>query len=697
MTGKRVGKNRKAVAVQSCLEYGCSEGLLGEAMGPAEECDDAPPEALEEGELRGPMDGYPRVSDCLARPLAQRLMQGLQARGGDVIQVYPREGVSWTARQVLQRGLQLAAGMQMLGVKPGDRVTMVCGRHPEYGPLYFATLAVGAAWAPLNHTFDDGCFWRNGTGRARGYEGHLWRSSAGGKGRSSAGGDLRLLLGILEPRVVLAEREVADRLRPLLAELQSPSTLAVLCEGEEWAALATDAAPDTWPPLPPPPADPRGAIAVVACSSGTSGLPKACATSHFAIIAALSVFSRHDAVEGIIDTMVLTSPGFWVTGIWFTLLSMLDRSTLVYVFGCDEHQFLHAIEKHKPPVIFTANNFLLSVAKVHEASEPRRDLSSLRSIVTGGAAMSRQAEEFAGSIMGWVNTTATLLNAPSHKRHTLHRYVFPSPRFCVCVTRVPRKFVCTLLQVCVNPSTCLHTVSLKSSCRLLVKGIKEYVCKRSVRVVRRAQVFNMYGMTELNGGIGMTKRSQYKPGSVGTLSALLRCRVVDAATGRVCGPNEEGELRFKGPMLAQGYLKNPQASAELFDATGWLRTGDLGHYDEDGFFYITGRIKDTIKYRGAHVSPVDIEGILEGHPAVQQSAVVGVPDPLEQELPRAYVVLRPGAEVAEEELCQFVQERVAPHKWLRGGVVFLKELPKTTTGKISRAAIRKQFVLQQSG
>ncbi|GLH13948.1 Luciferin 4-monooxygenase [Gryllus bimaculatus] len=612
MTGKRVGKNRKAVAVQSCLEYGCSEGLLGEAMGPAEECDDAPPEALEEGELRGPMDGYPRVSDCLARPLAQRLMQGLQARGGDVIQVYPREGVSWTARQVLQRGLQLAAGMQMLGVKPGDRVTMVCGRHPEYGPLYFATLAVGAAWAPLNHTFDDGCFWRNGTGRARGYEGHLWRSSAGGKGRSSAGGDLRLLLGILEPRVVLAEREVADRLRPLLAELQSPSTLAVLCEGEEWAALATDAAPDTWPPLPPPPADPRGAIAVVACSSGTSGLPKACATSHFAIIAALSVFSRHDAVEGIIDTMVLTSPGFWVTGIWFTLLSMLDRSTLVYVFGCDEHQFLHAIEKHKPPVIFTANNFLLSVAKVHEASEPRRDLSSLRSIVTGGAAMSRQAEEFAGSIMG-------------------------------------------------------------------------------------AQVFNMYGMTELNGGIGMTKRSQYKPGSVGTLSALLRCRVVDAATGRVCGPNEEGELRFKGPMLAQGYLKNPQASAELFDATGWLRTGDLGHYDEDGFFYITGRIKDTIKYRGAHVSPVDIEGILEGHPAVQQSAVVGVPDPLEQELPRAYVVLRPGAEVAEEELCQFVQERVAPHKWLRGGVVFLKELPKTTTGKISRAAIRKQFVLQQSG
>ncbi|GLH13950.1 Luciferin 4-monooxygenase [Gryllus bimaculatus] len=639
-------------------------------MGPAEECDDAPPEALEDGELRGPMDGYPRVSDCLARPLAQRLMEGLQARGDDVIQVYPREGVSWTARQVLQRGLQLAAGMQMLGVKPGDYVTLVGGRHPEYGPLLIATLVAGAAWAPLNHTFDDG--------------------------------DLRLLLGILEPRLVLAEREVADRLRPLLAELQSPSTLAVLCEGEEWAALATDAAPDTWPPLPPPPADPRSAIAVVACSSGTSGLPKACHSSHFAVFGALSIFTRDETLDGISDTMVLTSPGFWVTGIWFTLLTMVHRTRLVYEYGCDEHQFLEAIETNRPPVIFTANNFLLSVAKVHEASKPRRDLSSLHSMLTGGAAMSRQAEEFVGSIMGWVNTTATLLNAPSHKRHTLHRYVFPSPRFCVCVTRVPRKFVCTLLQVCVNPSTCLQTVSLKSSCRLLVKGIKEYVCKRSVRVVRRAEVFNMYGMTELNGGIGMTKRSQYKPGSVGTLSALLRCRVVDAATERVCGPNEEGELRFKGPMLAQGYLKNPQASAELFDATGWLRTGDLGHYDEDGFFYITGRIKDTLKYRGVHE-----------HPAVHESAVVGVPDPVEQELPRAYVVLRPGASATEEELCRFVQasqgsvrsevkwmwmclERVAPHKWLRGGVVFLKELPKTTTGKISRAAIRKQFVLQQS-
>ncbi|CAH1791190.1 unnamed protein product, partial [Owenia fusiformis] len=120
------------------------------------------------------------------------------------------------------------------------------------------------------------------------------------------------------------------------------------------------------------------------------------------------------------------------------------------------------------------------------------------------------------------------------------------------------------------------------------------------------------------------------------------------------------------------------------DKDGWLHTGDIGHYDHDGYFYVVNRLKELIKYKGYQVAPAELEGLLSTHPDIADSAVMGVPDIVAGELPKAFIVKKPAATITEEQICQFVGERVAPHKKLRGGVEFLKEIPKSTSGKILR-------------
>ncbi|XP_047121193.1 luciferin 4-monooxygenase-like isoform X2 [Schistocerca piceifrons] len=171
--------------------------------------------------------------------------------------------------------------------------------------------------------------------------------------------------------------------------------------------------------------------------------------------------------------------------------------------------------------------------------------------------------------------------------------------------------------------------------------------------------------------------------------AIEEYKVVHPESGEVLGPNSEGELCFRSPMVTKGYYRRPQATAQALHADGWFHSGDIGYYDENGFFFITDRLKDLIKYRGNHVAPSELEGILLTHPAVKEAAVVGVPHQLDQERPRAYVVLQPGASVTERDLLELVNCEVADFKRLRGGVRFLNALPKTATGKVSRRDLRK--------
>lgn len=198
-----------------------------------------------------------------------------------------------------------------------------------------------------------------------------------------------------------------------------------------------------------------------------------------------------------------------------------------------------------------------------------------------------------------------------------------------------------------------------------------------------------YGLTETTlMVIGPPESGIEKKGSVGTLRPGVKCKVVDLETGRTLGPYKKGELRFTGPFIMKGYYGNPQATAASFDSDGFLCTGDVGYYDEDGFFYIVDRAKELIKYKAYQVPPAELEAVLLTHPAVKDAGVIGVPDEAAGELPLAFIVKLPGATVTKEEIIKYVADHVSRHKRLHGGVLFVESIPKTPSGKILRRELR---------
>jgi acyl-CoA synthetase (AMP-forming)/AMP-acid ligase II len=133
----------------------------------------------------------------------------------------------------------------------------------------------------------------------------------------------------------------------------------------------------------------------------------------------------------------------------------------------------------------------------------------------------------------------------------------------------------------------------------------------------------------------------------------------------------------------KGYWKNPQATRDTLDDEGWLHTGDVARVDAEGYVYIVDRVKELIKYKGYQVAPAELEEILQGHPAVADVAVIPSPDEEAGEVPKAFVVLKPGMQVSAEELMAYVAARVAPYKKIRR-VAFVEQIPKTLSGKILR-------------
>ncbi|MET8365460.1 AMP-binding protein [Micromonospora sp. NPDC005194] len=192
------------------------------------------------------------------------------------------------------------------------------------------------------------------------------------------------------------------------------------------------------------------------------------------------------------------------------------------------------------------------------------------------------------------------------------------------------------------------------------------------------------GMTEATAMVAVGPLDQPRRGSVGRLVPNTEARVVDPNSGAYLGAGRAGELWIRGPQVMQGYRDRPEATAATIDADGWLRTGDLCYFDEDGYLYVVDRLKELIKYEGYQVAPAELEHLLLTHPAVADAAVVPRPDPDAGEVPVAYVVLRGPATAAE--LLAYVAERVAPYKRLRA-VRFTSSVPRAPSGKLSRRVL----------
>ena len=204
-----------------------------------------------------------------------------------------------------------------------------------------------------------------------------------------------------------------------------------------------------------------------------------------------------------------------------------------------------------------------------------------------------------------------------------------------------------------------------------------------------AEIKQAWGMSELSPIGTINSDFNSKAGSVGPLCASTYGKVVDPE-GKSLPPHEDGELLIKGPQVMLGYLDDPEKTQESLSHSGWLRTGDIAHYDEDGYFFITDRLKELIKVRDYQVAPAELEALLLTHDDIDDAAVIQVPDDESGELPRAYVVLKAGASATAENIKAWVKERVAPFKRLEGGVVFTDVIPKSASGKILRRLLRDQ-------
>jgi acyl-CoA synthetase (AMP-forming)/AMP-acid ligase II len=199
-----------------------------------------------------------------------------------------------------------------------------------------------------------------------------------------------------------------------------------------------------------------------------------------------------------------------------------------------------------------------------------------------------------------------------------------------------------------------------------------------------------YGMTELSPvshKSRLARVAETPPGSVGALIPNTEARLVDPETGEDAAEGEEGEIWVRGPQVMMGYLNNAEATAETLVEDGWLRTGDIGRIDENGFFFIVDRLKELIKYKGYQVPPAELEAVLVSHSKVKDAGVIGVPNEDGEEVPKACVVVDDGVE--GEELIAYVAERVAPYKRIRE-VEFVDEVPKSPSGKILRRVLREQ-------
>ncbi|MDH6197196.1 acyl-CoA synthetase (AMP-forming)/AMP-acid ligase II [Mycobacterium frederiksbergense] len=210
-----------------------------------------------------------------------------------------------------------------------------------------------------------------------------------------------------------------------------------------------------------------------------------------------------------------------------------------------------------------------------------------------------------------------------------------------------------------------------------------------------------YGMSELSPVSHVTPHDGGLV-SMGTVAPLDSCgwtvpngvsKLIDPETGNEIGIPAEGlsdtgELWFKGPNVMAGYLGNEESTRETIDADGFLHTGDLARVDSTGCVYIVDRLKELIKYKGYQVPPAELEAVLLGHPGIADAAVIGVHDAESgEEVPKAFVVRQPSAELSADEVVAFVAGQVAPYKKVRQ-VAFIDAIPKSSAGKILRRELR---------
>jgi len=204
----------------------------------------------------------------------------------------------------------------------------------------------------------------------------------------------------------------------------------------------------------------------------------------------------------------------------------------------------------------------------------------------------------------------------------------------------------------------------------------------------------VFGQTESSPGCTQSRVDdsvELRVATVGRALPGVECKIVDPKTGEDLPDNEDGEFVARGYNIMKGYYKMPEATAAAIDENGWLHTGDLARRDENGYYKITGRIKDMIIRGGENIYPKEIEDFIYTHPKVKDVQVIGVPDKQYGEEIMACVILKDDAELTTDELKDFVRTHMAKHKTPRY-IDFVAEFPMNAAGKIMKYKMRESAV-----
>ncbi|KAL3280184.1 hypothetical protein HHI36_017684 [Cryptolaemus montrouzieri] len=206
-----------------------------------------------------------------------------------------------------------------------------------------------------------------------------------------------------------------------------------------------------------------------------------------------------------------------------------------------------------------------------------------------------------------------------------------------------------------------------------------------------------YGLTETSPSVAslyprLLKNKESYTGSIGRPIPNTLVKIVnpDDPQNTPLGPNLTGELLIKGPQVMKGYHNKPEETKKVFTEDGWFKSGDLGHFNKDGFLFITDRLKELIKVKGHQVPPAELEAVIRSFPGVAEAAVIGIPHEISGEVPRAYIIAEKGLNV--QELNEFVNSKVARYKQLKGGIEIVDTLPKSPSGKILKKELKETYL-----
>ncbi|KAG4067238.1 hypothetical protein HA402_000229 [Bradysia odoriphaga] len=515
-----------------------------------------------------------------AKCLGEMIQRKFNVNASKICFVNADSGQTMTVGELYGRSIQLAKALRLDGVDAGDVIGLCSENRAEFPVVLFAAFFVGATVAPLNTSY---------------IEDELIHS-----------------LRLSKPNIIFATSFTIGKI--VQAASKSPFIRKVICVDDKQPNKAVtkyskyiNATKSSNEEFACKPVDINSNIALILCSSGTTGLPKGVQLTQANLWRAVSHLHDHfnllaDALDGGISILSII-PWFHAYGLMTTIGMAICGAKLVTFPRFNEKIFLRSIETYKVNLLMAVPPLMLILAKHPLVS--KYDLSSLLVIFCGAAPLSKEIED-------------------------------------------------------------------------------EVYKRIGVLAIRQG-----FGMSEMTLSVLQQDQEHCTSGSVGCLRPGMYGKVIDPDTGKILGPNEHGELCFKGSAVMKGYIGNRQATKQTIDDDGWLYTGDIGYYDDNHEWFIVDRIKELIKYKGFQVPPADVENVLLTHPDIMDAGVVGVPNEAAGELPMAFVVKKRNAKLTEKDVIDYVAGKMSYAKRLHGGVKFIKEIPKNMSGKILRRELKK--------